>query len=568
MTVHSTGLLESLSVSQAAILDSTGTQQGTLYAVQSGQVSVDVTAVPNKADDEDAGTWYYIKTAQVSIQGGFIPFSVLSWLTGSTVLSSAGSPDDYYAMPLWQRATTNKRPVSLALRCPAKDANGDVYTLDIVLYKVYLRGIEFGQVTYKQGVTISYQGNAVYSAVDESGKPLTDLTIGSIRATPGNITSQLIGKPVTVYLSSADTAHGNDAYKSLTAHVSSSDSASASQQLESFGHNTLSSADTAHAAEGTPKIGVTDADSAAASTESAHRSLAAFSPVLRGSGTLAATGAASGVVSGSKVLTGSGSLSGTGKIAGSKALSGSGTLTASPAHYLPPASAALSGSGTLTATGVDHKSGVTEASSGQPAVTEAVNTNPTTGVQSNTFSPGAGQLVTVAVVFSYGPSPTGGTITVKDSLGNTYQSITQATLASGYVVAGFFCFYYTSAHTGISVTATCTDTQTTVSCFIMPRLLVGAGSTQAGAHTSTTTSGETSLTTTKGSSMVYVLSASGGTATYSPDGATTQIAFWSDNQSGNSMGFGRLTTPPSSPGATGTFGFTGMGAAIAAEVTT
>lgn len=177
-----TGIYEAFSVSHAAILNgTTGAEQADIYGVREGSVSVNSDSYDNTGDDSVLSSWFWFNYAEVTISSGYVPFDVISLLTGAPATSSA----DTWNIPLWTQSSLNQPPRPVLIRVPSKDSLGAIRTMDIILYRVQFQPIAFDGPTYKDGMTLNYTGRAVISSVNEAGVVLTEKAIG-----------RLVNKPV------------------------------------------------------------------------------------------------------------------------------------------------------------------------------------------------------------------------------------------------------------------------------------------------------------------------------------------------------------------------------------
>lgn len=175
--------IEGFSISHAAILDgTTGAEEaaGDIYGVRTGSISADTGSYDNTGDDAVLSSWFWFNFANVSIQGGYVPFDTIALLSGSTITSSGTGVNDYYSLPLWEETSLNQPPRPVLIRVPAKDKNGVVRTLDFVLYKVQFGPINFDGPNYKSGLLLNYTGRAVMSSISETGAALTTRAIGRL----------------------------------------------------------------------------------------------------------------------------------------------------------------------------------------------------------------------------------------------------------------------------------------------------------------------------------------------------------------------------------------------------
>ncbi len=187
---------EGFSLSRAKILDGVTLAENVvniaddeyrLYGVSNASITPDTGNFDNTGDDAVLSSWFWFNFATVTVEGGYIPFSTVALLTGSTVTSSGSAPNDHYSLPLWEEQSLNQPTRPMLIRLPGKDIDGAVRTLDFVLYKVQFSPISFNGPTYKSGLRVSYTGRALMSGVNEAGSPLAERAIGRVLSRPGNV---------------------------------------------------------------------------------------------------------------------------------------------------------------------------------------------------------------------------------------------------------------------------------------------------------------------------------------------------------------------------------------------
>lgn len=190
----STSTVEGFSVSDAKIL--TGTQGGSpygefatageqdVYGVREGSLTIDTGDYDNTGDDAVLSSWFWFNYANLSIQGGYIPFTLLASLYGTTISSSGTAPNDYYSVPMWNKNMLNQPTKPVLVRVPSKDSNAAVRNLDIVLYKAQFQPFTLDGPTYKDGLRINYTARCLLSAVDEAGNTLSEAAIGRLVSRP------------------------------------------------------------------------------------------------------------------------------------------------------------------------------------------------------------------------------------------------------------------------------------------------------------------------------------------------------------------------------------------------
>lgn len=190
---------EGFSLSHAAILtQGTGAENSTIYGVRNGTISTDQGNFENTGDDVVLSEHFWINFANVTIEAGFVPFSTIALLTGTTVASSGAAGSDYYAMALWTLNSMNQPAFPMGIRVPAKDSLGQIRTLDFVLYAVQAQPFNFTGPSYKTGLSVSLAGRALFSSVNEQGNAFTDgqgKRIGRLVAWPGNQTGAFVAEP-------------------------------------------------------------------------------------------------------------------------------------------------------------------------------------------------------------------------------------------------------------------------------------------------------------------------------------------------------------------------------------
>jgi len=167
-----TGTFEGFSLSHAAILDgTTGAEavNGDIYGVRTASLEPDTDDFDNEGDDAVLSTWQWMNYATVTVEAGYIPFSLVALLSGETSVSSGTAPNDYYSIQMWTDRSMNVAPKPMLIRVPSKDSLGVVRTMEFVLYRVQFGPIKFDGPQYKDGLTVSYEGKALMSLYNEAG---------------------------------------------------------------------------------------------------------------------------------------------------------------------------------------------------------------------------------------------------------------------------------------------------------------------------------------------------------------------------------------------------------------
>lgn len=192
-------IFEGFSLSHAAILSgTTRAEASTIYGVRNGTISTDQGNFENTGDDIVLSEHFWINFANVTIEEGFIPFSTIALITGTTVSSSGATPNDYYSIPLWTLASMNQPTQPMAIRVPAKDSGGAIRTLDFVLYRVQFQPFNFTGPSYKTGLSCNISGRALFSTTDEGNNALPiayPQSIGRLISLPGTETGAFTAEP-------------------------------------------------------------------------------------------------------------------------------------------------------------------------------------------------------------------------------------------------------------------------------------------------------------------------------------------------------------------------------------
>lgn len=180
--------VEGFSLTHAAILDGTvaAAELADIYGVRTGTIAADTGNYDNTGDDFVLSSWFWFNFATLTVQAGYIPFDTIALLSGSPITSTGVAPADTHEIPLWQEDSLNQPTRPVLIRVPSKDKDGNVRTLDFVLYKVQFGPINFDGPSYKNGLLLNYTGRAVMSDKDETGVPLVKRAIGRIINKPGS----------------------------------------------------------------------------------------------------------------------------------------------------------------------------------------------------------------------------------------------------------------------------------------------------------------------------------------------------------------------------------------------
>lgn len=184
---------EGFSISHAAILNgTTGIEEvfGDIYGIRSGNLELDQDSYDNTGDDTILSTWNWANKANVTIQGGYIPFNTLGLISGSKVASSGSGDTQTFSLPLWEERQMNAQPRPMLIRVPSKDATGVARVLDFILYKVQFQPFSFDGPAYKEGLLLNYNGSALFSSTDEKGAQVVDSQNGQPTKAIGRLLSR------------------------------------------------------------------------------------------------------------------------------------------------------------------------------------------------------------------------------------------------------------------------------------------------------------------------------------------------------------------------------------------
>lgn len=185
--------VEGFSLTHAAILDgATGLEEefGDIYGIRSGSLKLNESSYENTGDDEILSTWFWANNVDVTIDSGYVPFVTIAMLSGSNITSSGAGMDETFSLPLWETRQMNTKPRPMLIRCPSKDKDGEIRTLDFLLYKVQFHPFSFTGPAYKQGLLLNYAGTALFSEKDEKGAPVLD----SVTGLPTKAIGRLVSK--------------------------------------------------------------------------------------------------------------------------------------------------------------------------------------------------------------------------------------------------------------------------------------------------------------------------------------------------------------------------------------
>ena len=160
------------SLSHAAILDgSTAAELADLFGVNEGSLELESDSYERTGDDKILSTTRWITKGTLSLKSNYVPLDLMAVLYGTPVVSGA----EGLTMQLWSEKAMNIAPRPVVVQAPGETDAGVPITMKFVLYKVKFGQITFDQfLSYKEGLAISLEGDALLSDKDELGQAFTD----------------------------------------------------------------------------------------------------------------------------------------------------------------------------------------------------------------------------------------------------------------------------------------------------------------------------------------------------------------------------------------------------------
>lgn len=164
--------ITAFSLSHAGILDgSTAAEIADLYGVNEGSLELETDQYERTGDDRILSTTRWITKGTLSLKSNYIPLDMLASLYGTPVVSGA----EGLTMQLWTEKGMNIKPHPVVVQAPGETEDGTPLTFKIVLYKVKFGQFTFDQFfSYKEGLAVSFDGDALLSDKDELGAEFTD----------------------------------------------------------------------------------------------------------------------------------------------------------------------------------------------------------------------------------------------------------------------------------------------------------------------------------------------------------------------------------------------------------
>lgn len=172
-------IFDGFSIQEAIILTGVGFADDPFYGVESAAFTVDTGSFDLNADDVPIGQQNWINSVEITVTGGYIPFTLLQTMYGSAVTSSGTSPNDYYSVPLWAADGLNRLSFPVLLKVQARRAGSNTLrVLQLILYRVRFDAMQLTGPVYKDGLKCSWRGKAFLSSFDEQGNALAEPAYG------------------------------------------------------------------------------------------------------------------------------------------------------------------------------------------------------------------------------------------------------------------------------------------------------------------------------------------------------------------------------------------------------
>lgn len=168
--------ISSFSLSHVGILDgSTSAEVADLYGVNEGTLELESDSYDRTGDNAILSTNRWITKGTLTVGSNYIPLDMLATLYGTPVTSSAALNKSTYSVALWTEKSMNIAPRPVVVQAPGEDQDGKPHTIKIVLYKVKFGNFSFSQfMSYKEGLAVSFTGDALLADKDELGAKFLD----------------------------------------------------------------------------------------------------------------------------------------------------------------------------------------------------------------------------------------------------------------------------------------------------------------------------------------------------------------------------------------------------------
>ena len=168
--------ISSFSLSHVGILNgSTSAETADLYGANDSSLELDSDIYERTGDDKVLSTARWITKGTLTVGTTYIPLPMVEALYGTPVVSATKDTKTSYTVQLWTEKGMNVAPRPVVLLAPGEDEDGVPMDIKIVLYKVKFGPMSFSQsLAYKEGLAVSFEGDALLSDKDELGAAFTD----------------------------------------------------------------------------------------------------------------------------------------------------------------------------------------------------------------------------------------------------------------------------------------------------------------------------------------------------------------------------------------------------------
>lgn len=177
---------EGFSVSEVTLLDSVGGADpaGKLMGVRSAVWEPEIESFDEFSNEELIGVWSDIRRVVFSVEAGFVSLAAWSRMTGTPVQETT-LPGDYgyrASMALYAKGAANAVTIPVKVVFPARDVEGINHDVEVVLFSVKFKPPRLSGASYKDGVSVTYEGTIVLSHTDETGQVLDRPAFGRMDA--------------------------------------------------------------------------------------------------------------------------------------------------------------------------------------------------------------------------------------------------------------------------------------------------------------------------------------------------------------------------------------------------
>lgn len=168
--------ISSFSLSHVGILNgTTSAELADLFGANESSLELESDVYERQGDDKILSTARWITKGTLTVGTNYIPLPLISSLYGTAVVSSQIATKDAYTVQLWTEKGMNVAPRPVVVLAPGENEDGVPMDIKIVLYKVKFGPFSFSQSpSYKEGLAVSFEGDALLSDKDELGATFAD----------------------------------------------------------------------------------------------------------------------------------------------------------------------------------------------------------------------------------------------------------------------------------------------------------------------------------------------------------------------------------------------------------